>query len=112
MKINENYAVTENDVKYKEGYEPVASIKILSGDYKDVEFHFGEVNITEDEANGNCFLSFTYDIISEHTIENVQDFEVTLESIMNDLLIESLNMAEEKYKNELRKENTETSDSR
>jgi hypothetical protein len=111
MKMNEDYVVTDNDVKYKDK-DVVATLKILKGPFEGVEFHFGEINVTEDEANGHCYLSFNYDIISDHQhLEKTEDFENTLEVIMNDVLLESLKSAEEKYNNELREKNTEASDS-
>ena len=112
MKMNEDYVITDKDVKY-EDKGSVASLKIISGQFKDVEFRFGELNINEDEANGQCSLSFNYDIISDHKhLENTEGFESVLEVIMNDVLLETLKFAEEKYKNELREKNTEASDSR
>jgi hypothetical protein len=111
MKMNEDYIVTANEIKYK-NYDVLATLKIITGPYKDVEFHFGEININENEEKKECSLSFNYDIISDHKqLEGNQDFEVTLESIMNDVLLESLNIAEERYKNELREKNTEAPNS-
>lgn len=111
MKMHEDYIVTDNDIKYKD-MDVLASLKIISGPFKNVEFRFGEVYIKENDAKDQCSLSFNYDIISDHKhLQKTEDFESTLEVIMNDVLIESLKCAEEKYKNELRKENTEASDS-
>jgi hypothetical protein len=111
MKLNEDYVVTANEIKYKD-YDVLATLKIITGPYKDVEFHFGEIHINENEEKKECSLSFNYDIISDHKqLEGNQDFEVVLESIMNDVLLESLNAAEERYKNELREKNTEAPDS-
>lgn len=110
MKMHEDYIVTANDVMYKDK-DVVATIKIINGYYKDVEFHFGEVHVNEDEQNGTCTLSFNYDIISEQhkVLEKDVDFEVVVKNIMNDILLESLNAAEERYKNELREKNSEAS---
>lgn len=107
MKLNEDYEITSRDVRYQDK-DVIATLKINTGPYKDVEFHFGEIHINEDEANGQCSLSFNYDIISDHkNLEKSEEFESTLELIMNDVLLESLKFAEEKYKNELREKNTE-----
>lgn len=112
MKMHKDYIITDNEVKYKE-YDVLASLKIISGPFKNVEFHFGEVHVREDEVKKECSLSFNYDIISDHPhLQGMEEFESVLEVIMNDLLIESLKLSEEKYKNELRKENTEASNSR
>ena len=111
MKLNEDYIVTQNDVKYG-NYDVLASLKITTGPFKDVEFHFGEVHINEDEANNHCSLSFNYDIISDHKgLDKSEEFESTLELIMNDILMEALTAAEERYKNELREKNTEAPNS-
>ena len=112
MKMNEDYILTSTDVRYKDK-DVVATLKIQTGEYKDVEFNFGEIHVDEDEAAGVCNLRFNYDILSDHKdLEGNQDFENVLGEIMNDVLLESLNAAEEKYKNELREENSKASDIR
>ena len=39
MKLNEDYVVTANDIKYKDK-DVLATLKITNGPFKDVEFHF------------------------------------------------------------------------
>lgn len=107
MKMHEDYIITDNEIKYKDK-DVVASIKIVKGEHQDVEFHFGEIHVNEDEANGTCTLSFNYDIISDHKeLESNPTFEVIVSEIMNDILTESLNAAEQRYKDELREKNSE-----
>lgn len=108
MRLHEDYVITDRDVRYKDK-DVLASIKIISGDYENVEFHFGEIHIDENEEEGTCNMQFNYDILSDHKdLEGNKDFEEILGKIMNDVLMESLNAAEEKYKNELRAENSKT----
>lgn len=114
MRIDKDYIVTSTDVRYRD-LDVVATIKIIDGDYKDTEFHYGSINVAEEEnPDGTLTLSFEYDIISEEHkhLRGVDAFEATLGKIMNDLLTVSLNEAEKRYKDELRAENTKTSDFR
>jgi hypothetical protein len=112
MKINEDYEITHRDVKYK-NKDTVASIKVNSGMYKDVEFNFGEINFSEEEnPDGTYSIGFNYDIIDEEhkALQGNKDFEAHLGEILNDLLRTSLEEAEKRYKNELGTKNTETPD--
>ena len=109
MKLHEDYVITDRDVRYKDK-DAIASVKIIAGEYENVEFHFGEIHVDEDEKEGTCTLRFNYDILSDHKeLDGNKDFEEVLGEVMNDILMESLNAAEEKYKNELRAENLKTS---
>ena len=110
MKINEDYIVTDTDVRYRE-LDVVASVKIISGPFKDTEFHFGTINVSEEEnADGTLTVSFDYDIISEEhkKFYKTEEFEVALGHILNDILQHSLNEAEKRYRDELRTKDTET----
>ena len=102
MKLNEDYIVTTTDVRYKDR-DVVATIKIKKDPFEDVEFNFGEIHIDEDEEAGVCNMRFNYDILSDHKeLEGNTAFEEILGEVMNDVLLESLNAAQEKYNNELR----------
>ncbi len=111
MKMNKDYMITETDVRYRD-LDVVATVKILAGDFKDVEFHFGSINIPEEEnADGTLTMSFDYDIISEHKeLKDNETFESILGRILNDILMQSLVEAEKRYNNELGKKDTQTSD--
>jgi hypothetical protein len=105
--MNEDYEVTSRDVRYQDK-DVLATIMIRTGEYANVEFNFGEIHVDEDETAGTCTLRFNYDILSDHKqLEGNETFEEVLGEIMNDVLIESINAAEEKYRNELREKNTE-----
>jgi hypothetical protein len=111
MKINHDFIITDTDIRYRE-LDVVATVKIITGEFKDVEFHFGSIHIPEEEnADGTFTLSFDYDIISDHKhLKDNQTFENSLGEILNNILLHSLEEAERRYKNESRKENTQTSD--
>jgi len=94
------YEITEKDFRYKDK-DVVAGVKIAEGDFAGVEFHFGELNVNEDEENKTCTMTFNYDIISEHKdLEGNQEFETIIGKILNDILYQSLKLAEERYNNE------------
>lgn len=103
MKMNEDYRILE----YKDK-DDIATLEITTGDFKDTQFTFGTVKVNEDEENGTATISFDYTVHNNDKLEKNEQFELVLEKIMNDLLIESLNNAEREH--ERRKENTETSD--
>lgn len=110
MKINETYLVTERDIKYKDK-DVVATIKIIDGEYSNVEFHFGELHFSEEpNEDGTYTMSFNYDILSEEheNLKGNTEFETYLGEILNDLLRHALTEAEKRYKNESGTENTET----
>ena len=112
MKLNEDYEITSRDVGYQDK-DVLATVLIRTGEYANVEFNFGEIHIDENEAEGTCSMRFNYDILSDHKqLEGKEEFESVLGQIMHDVLEESLNAAEEKYKNELREKDTQTSDLR
>jgi hypothetical protein len=111
MQANKDYKITDTDVRYRD-LDVVATVKILAGDYKDVEFHFGSIHIPEEEnADGTLTMSFDYDIISDHKeLKENETFETTLGEILNDILMQSLIEAEKRYNNELGKKDTQASD--
>jgi hypothetical protein len=110
MKMNEDYEVTSREVRYQDK-DVLATILIRTGEYANVEFNFGEIHIDENESEGTCAMRFNYDILSDHKqLEGSKEFEEVLSQIMNNVLEESLNAAEEKYKNELREKDTQASD--
>jgi hypothetical protein len=114
MKIDENYIITETDVRYKE-QDVIATIKIITGEFKDTEFHFGEITFAEEEnPDGTYSISFNYDIMNEESknLHGNEEFEKVLGVILNDILRVSLVEAEKRYKNELREEDSKASDIR
>jgi hypothetical protein len=111
MKMNEDYKVTDTEVKYKDK-DSVATIKILTGEYAGIEFNFGEISFGDEEnPDGSFTISFNYDILPEEykSLQSDENFEKVVGTILNDLLLESINAAEKRYKDELRTENTQTS---
>ena len=110
MKIDEDFELTQNDIKYKDK-DVIACVKIKTGEFKDVEFHFGEINFAEEEnPDGTYSIGFNYDIISEEhkALQGNNAFEAHLGEILNDLLRHALDEAEKRYKNELGTKNTQT----
>ena len=107
MKINEDYRVLDIHQTYKEK-DDVATIEILTGDFEGTQFTFGTVKVDEDEKNEIATLSFDYTVHNNDKLEKNEQFELVLEKIMNNILIESLEQAEREY--ERRKKDTETPD--
>lgn len=105
--MNEDYKVLDIHQSYIEK-DDIATIEILTGDFKDTQFTFGTVKVNEDEDNEIATLSFDYTVHNNDKLQKNEDFELVLEKIMNNILIESLEQAEREY--ERRKKDTETSD--
>lgn len=107
MKMNEDYRVLDIHQTYKEK-DDIATIEILTGDFEGTQFTFGTVKVNEDEENEIATLSFDYSVHNNDKLEKNEQFELVLEKIMNNILIESLEQAEREY--ERRKKDTETPD--
>lgn len=105
--MNEDYKVLDIHQSYIEK-DDIATIEILTGDFKDTQFTFGTVKVNEDEDNEIATLSFDYTVHNNDKLQKNEDFELVLEKIMNNILIESLEQAEREY--ERRKKDTETPD--
>ena len=105
--MNEDYRVLDIHQTYKEK-DDVATIEILTGDFEGTQFTFGTVKVNEDEENEIATLSFDYSVHNNDKLEKNEEFELVLEKIMNNILIESLEEAEREY--ERRKKDTETPD--
>ena len=93
MKMNEDYRVLDIHQTYKEK-DDVATIEILTGDFEGTQFTFGTVKVNEDEENEIATLSFDYTVHNNDKLEKNEQFELVLEKIMNNILIESLEEAE------------------
>jgi hypothetical protein len=107
MKMNEDYRVLDTHHSYKET-DDIATIEITTGDFKDTHFTFGTVVIDENEEDHTCTLSFDYTVHNNDELQKNKDFELVLEKIMNDILMNSLEEAEREH--ERRKKDTETPD--
>ena len=110
MPINEMYEIADSDVRYKDK-DVVATVRITNGDFKGAVFYFGEISFADEEnTDGTYSISFNYDIITEEhkVFQGTEAFESQLGEILNDLLRNALDEADRRYKDELRKENTQT----
>jgi hypothetical protein len=103
MQMNEDYHITATDVRYLDK-DVVATVKIDTGEFTGVEYHYGAIHVNEEEnPDGTLTMGFDYDIISEEhkDLKGNEQFESTLGVILNDILMKSLEAAERKYKDEL-----------
>lgn len=107
MKMNEDYVILDQNQTYKEK-DDIATLEITTGEFKGIQFTFGTVKVNEDEESGTCTLSFDYRVHNNEQLEKNPEFELVLEKIMNNILVESLEEAEREY--ERRKKDTETPD--
>lgn len=107
MKMNEDYKVLDIHQSYIKK-DDIATIEILTGDFKDTQFTFGTVKVNEDEDNEIATLSFDYTVHNNVKLQSNKDFELMLEKIMNDILMQSLDNAEREY--DRRKKDTEAPD--
>jgi hypothetical protein len=64
--------------------------KISDGQFKDIEFTFGSVNVEESTDKEECKIFFTYNIVSGEILDK-KDFEKLLSTILNSIMFEQLN---------------------
>jgi len=112
MKLRENrdYVIIDPNNGYEKDGE-LAKIKLIDTEFSGIEYSYGVVNLGED-GEESFKVSFEYTILDENkdkilSDENIKKrFEDVISSVLNSILTESVNRAEERYNNELRKENT------
>ena len=106
MKYGIDFVITNKLYTYKKEHD-LASIQILTGNYKDAEFTFGAIKVEENEGKNTASISFDYTVHSDPLLEGNENFEEVLGQIMNSLLEYSLIEAErqKQYNDEHRKEN-------
>lgn len=111
MKINVDFEVTENNYGFRDK-DDLASVKILTGEFAETEFTFNVITVADEEnADGTMSISFDYTVhqSKEPITEDVRPkFEFVLGNVLNSLLVNALEEAEKRYKDESRKENPKT----
>lgn len=108
MLMDKDYHITEADVRYLDK-DVVATVKIDTGEFAGVEYHYGSISVPEEENEDKTMtISFNYDIITEQhkSLTGNEKFEETLGIILNDIIYKALESAERRYKDELGTKNT------
>lgn len=111
MKINEDYEITDTQFSYKEEND-LFGIRLLTTEFAGIEYTYGTINVADEEnKDGSYSISFDYNIrVGKVDDENVSKFESVIGDVLNSVLLDSLNAAKEKYDNEIRNTDSQTSD--
>lgn len=110
MIMNEDYRITDSKFGYKSDSD-LFGVEILKGEFAGVHYTYGTLNFPDDEnGDGSYTISFDYDIREKSelvTESNKEKFEQTIGDVLNSVLLDSLQEAERRYKNEIRNEDSE-----
>jgi len=112
MKENKDYILIDPEDGYEENKD-LATVKLITGEFSGVEYSYGVVSLDPDvvDADG-LHISFEYNILTEekdfilNDESNKKRFENDISSVLNSILIDTVDKAEVRYTNELRKENS------
>jgi hypothetical protein len=111
MLENRDYVIIDP----KEGYEDnnsLATIRLIDGNFMGTEYSYGVVNMNPDDDNDHVKVSFEYHIHTDNKeqilsdVDIKEDFEYNVSQVLNAILVDTIEKAEERYNDELRKENT------
>jgi len=110
MKENRDYILIDPEDGYDKK-DQLAKVQILTGDFMETVFSFGVVTMNEDEINKDSLtISFDYEVLSSNKDDlmenNKIEFEDYISLILNSILMNTIDKAEEKYNNESREQNS------
>lgn len=111
MEMNEDYEITDSQFSYKEEND-LFGVRLLTGEFAGIEYTYGTINIADEEnPDGTYSISFDY-TVREGKVddENKEKFESVVGSVLNSVLLHSLEAAQERYNNENRNSDSQTSD--
>ena len=114
MQENKDYLLIDPEEGYEENKD-LAKVKLITGEFSGVEYSYGVVSLDPDVNDADeLHVSFEYNIHTEEKDfilndgKNKKTFENVISSVLNSILMATVDKAEVRYTNELRKENTET----
>ena len=114
MQENKDYLLIDPEEGYEENKD-LAKVKLITGEFSGVEYSYGVVSLDPDVNDADeLHVSFEYNIHTEekdfilNDEKNKKTFENVISSVLNSILMATVDKAEVRYTNELRKENTET----
>lgn len=111
MVMNEDYEITDSQFSYKEEND-LFGVRLLTGEFAGIEYTYGTINIADKEnPDGTYSISFDYNVREGKVDdENKEKFESVVGSVLNSVLMHSLEAAQERYNNETRNADSEASD--
>jgi len=111
MVMNEDYEITDSQFSYKEN-DDLFGVRLLTGEFAGIEYTYGTINMGDKEnEDGTYSISFDY-TVREGKVdsESTEKFESVIGSVLNSVLLHSLEAAQERYNNENRNSDSQTSD--
>lgn len=111
--MSEDYEVSDKTYSYKDK-DDLFAVKLLKGKYSDIVYTYGTIDVADEEnPDGSFSISFDYEIREGKdrvTEENKLEFEKHISDVLESVIIHSLELAEERYNNEVRNEDPKASD--
>jgi hypothetical protein len=108
MKLDVDFEISDKFYGFKTK-DDLAGVKILTGEFANTEFTFTVITVAEEEnLDGSMSISFDYTVheSKEPITEDIRPkFEIVLGNVLNSILMNALQEAEKRYKNESREEN-------
>ncbi len=111
MRIDEDYKITEDTYTYK-AEDDLFGVELLTGDFAGIKYTYGTINVSDQEnPDGTYSITFNYDV-REGKVEDsdTEKFEKVIGSVLNSVLLNSLEEAHQRYQNETRNTNTQAPD--
>lgn len=111
MEMNKDYRITESTFGYK-SEDDLFGVEILTGEFAGIQYTYGTLNFAEVEnSDGTYPITFDYKLREGTVAEDMTDeFESVIGSVLNSVLLNSLETAQEKYDNETRNADPKASD--
>ena len=111
MEMNEDYEITDSQFSYKQEND-LFGVRLLTGEFAGIEYTYGTINMADEEnEDGTYSISFDY-TVREGKVddEHKEKFESVVGSVLNSVLLHSLEAAQERYNNENRNSDSQASD--
>ena len=110
MLENRDYVIIDPEDGYDKK-DQLAKVQIVTGDFMETVFSFGVVTMNEDKyENESLTISFDYEVLSPNKEQILKESKVEFEDhislILNSILMNTIDKAEEKYSNESREQNS------
>jgi len=110
MLENRDYVIIDPEDGYDKK-DQLAKVQIVTGDFMETVFSFGVVTMNEDKyENESLTISFDYEVLSPNKEQILKESKVEFEDhislILNSILMNTIDKAEEKYNNESREQNS------
>lgn len=111
--MNEDYEIAEKTYSYK-GKDDLFAVLLKHEPFNGIVYTYGTIDVADEEnPDGTFSISFDYEIREGKdrvTEENKTEFEKHISDVLESVIINSLELAEERYNNEVRNQDSKAFD--